>query len=103
MQLLLSLYQKLPTWLKNKYTISGIAFFLWLLIFNDYNLLFQWQKSKEIEDLKAKKIYYTKEIERVNQDKQELFSNTESLEKFARENYFMKRDSEDVFIIDFEK
>jgi len=100
MQKLIQFYQSLPTWLKNKYFITSVVFLLWLSIFNDYNLIFQWQKSKELAELKEKKAYFIKEIAQVNQDKKDLFSNTESLEKFAREKYFMKKDNEDIYLIE---
>lgn len=100
MQKLIQIYQSLPTWSKNKYFITSTLFLLWLLFFNDYNLIFQWQKSRELADLKAKKEFFKKEIEQVNQDKKDLFSNTESLEKFAREKYYMKKDNEDIFLIE---
>lgn len=100
MQKLIEIYQALPNWSKNKYFISSAFFLLWLLFFNDYNLVFQWQKSRELSDLRSKKEYFRKEIDKVNQDKKDLFSNTESLEKFAREKYFMKKDNEDLFLIE---
>ncbi len=100
MQKLIQFYQSLPSWLKNKYFITSVIYLLWILFFNDYNLIFQWQKSKELADLKAKKTYFIKEIAQVNQDKKDLFSNTESLEKFAREKYYMKKDNEDIYLIE---
>ncbi|MEI6312391.1 MAG: septum formation initiator family protein [Bacteroidota bacterium] len=100
MQKLIQFYQSLPSWLKNKYFITSVVYLLWILFFNDYNLIFQWQKSKELADLKDKKTYFIKEIAQVNQDKKDLFSNTESLEKFAREKYYMKKDNEDIYLIE---
>lgn len=100
MQRIIQFYQNLPPWSKNKYFISSILYLSWILFFNDYNLVFQWQKSKELTALISKKEYFRKEIDQVNQDKKDLFSNTENLEKFAREKYFMKRDSEDIYLIE---
>uniref|UniRef100_UPI0040471D09 hypothetical protein n=1 Tax=Mariniflexile sp. TaxID=1979402 RepID=UPI0040471D09 len=51
--------------------------------------------------MESEKEYYKKEIEK---DKKALkkLSTEEGLEKFAREEYYMKRDSEEIYIIEYE-
>ena len=100
MKMLIDIHNTMPSWSKNKYFVTSTLFIVWMLFFNDYNLIFQWQKSRELADLKSKKEYFAKEIAQVNQDKKDLFSNTQNLEKFAREKYFMKKDNEDLYLID---
>ena len=53
--------------------------------------------------LNNQKAYYTNEIEKVKEERKELFSSWENLEKFGREKYHMKRDSEDIYLIVEEK
>jgi cell division protein FtsB len=55
--------------------------------------------SAKLHSLENEKEYYEKKIEEVEQDRKELMTNKELLEKFAREKYLMKKESEDVFII----
>ena len=50
--------------------------------------------------MKNQQQYYQTEIKRIDNNLDELDTNNESLEKFARENYFFKNDDEDVFLID---
>lgn len=54
------------------------------------------QKRKNLEDLKE---YYLEKISEVKEDRDELFSSDELLEKYAREKYLMKKETEDLFIV----
>ena len=56
-------------------------------------------KSK-LSELKDQKEYYLQKIESVKKDREALLNNEELLEKFARENYLMKKPNEDVFIVE---
>jgi len=48
--------------------------------------------------LKSEKAYFNQEIEKTRNELEELTTNPVSLEKFAREQYYMKKDSEEVFV-----
>jgi cell division protein DivIC len=70
------------------------------MVFLDSNdLIDQFKLGMKLKNLEKQKTYYLEKIEEVNKDRQELFSNIELLEKFAREKYFMKRKSEDIYIL----
>jgi cell division protein FtsB len=100
MKKLIDFYTRLPAFIKNKYFVSITLFLVWMLFIDDYNMVFQWQKSRELAAIKEKKEYYEKEIQQVNQDRKDLFSSKANLEKYAREKYLMKRDDEDIFVIE---
>jgi cell division protein FtsB len=86
--------------IKNKYFLATVAFVL-LLISNDRNsILDQYRYQVELNEAKAKHEFYVKEIERLKKEKFELLGNQTKLEKFAREKYFMKKDDEEVFIME---
>jgi cell division protein FtsB len=86
--------------IKNKYFLATIAFML-LLILNDRNsIIDQYRYQVELNEAKAKHLFYTKEIERLKKEKFELLGDQSKVEKFAREKYFMKRDDESVFIME---
>lgn len=57
--------------------------------------------NKQIQGLEENKKYYQEEIEK---DKQniKLLKNPDQVEKYAREKYYMKKDSEDIYIVEFE-
>lgn len=93
------IYTRIPFLLKNKYSLTLIFFGSWLLFFDDNNLYSQYKLKHELNDLRDKKTFYIKEIAQVKADQHDLFTNQKTLEKFAREKYWMKRDNEDLFII----
>ena len=85
--------------LRNKYFLSVAAFVVWMLFFDKNDILAQYEFKSEVSKLQEEKDFYTTEIETVKKDLNELNSNLNTAEKFAREKYFMKKDNEDVFVI----
>ena len=90
-------------WIKNKYVIASIIFLLWVLFIDQNNLVERFQNLREKNRLENEKEYY---VEKKSEDAarlKELKTNNENLEKFAREQYYMKKKDEDVYIIIEEK
>lgn len=59
-----------------------------------------YKQYKELQDLSAQETFLKKEIVEMKRQKNELFSSDDKLEKYAREQYFFKRDNEDVYVIE---
>jgi len=89
----------IPAWVKNKYLISFAVFCVIILFLDKNDLLTQLDRKKELQGLNHSKAYYTREINKLEKVYQDLISDPRAIEKFARENYFMKRENEDLFII----
>lgn len=85
--------------LKNKYYLASILFLVWMFFFDPNDIITQVRHRIALDRINHDKEYYRTEIEKINKDLEELSSNKKQLEKFARENYLMKRDNEDIFII----
>jgi len=85
--------------LKNKYILSTLIFLVWLIIFDKNNMIDQVQKEQEYQKLKNEADYYEAEIKKARTERDELFTNDATLEKFAREKYFMKKENEELFIM----
>jgi cell division protein FtsB len=86
--------------LKNKYVIA-FAVFAFLMVFYDKNDIFvQMERQKELNELLKSKQFYEKENVILHKQLADLENNPAALEKFAREKLFMKKDNEDVFIVD---
>ena len=85
--------------IKNKYFLILVFFFLWLLMFDSNNLFDRYKQMKEFRQLRHDKNYYQKKIEEDTRKLKELETDSKSLEKFAREQYLMKKKNEDIFII----
>lgn len=85
--------------LKNRYLIVGTAALIWMLFFDQYALVSRMKLQSQIAELKRDRDFYQKEIVRINEEKEALFTDRFALERFAREKYFMKKDNEDLFIV----
>lgn len=90
--------EKIPAFLKNKYIITIIVFVVWLLFFDQNNFILQAQNKWDLWEMEEEKQYYLEVIEVTKNDLEELTSDMNSLERFAREKYLMKRDNEEVFV-----
>lgn len=84
---------------RNKYVLTALIFFLWLLVFDQNNLSERRKINLEYRELMDEKEYYLNKIEEDRNRIEELKTNDENLEKFAREQYLMKKENEDIFII----
>ncbi len=86
----------------NKYSISIVLFLVWVVFFDSNSAVFMYKQYNELKDLKKQEAFLAQEIEEMTKQKEELFSNDDMLEQYARENYFFKKDNEDVFVIEEE-
>ena len=95
---------KNKTWYKfllNMYVIVSLFFVIWMLFLDNYSYLDHRILNKEINELEDNKTYYQDEI-RKDKNQIKKLSNPAQIEKYAREKYYMKKDSEDIYIIEFE-
>jgi cell division protein FtsB len=90
---------KIPSFLRNKYLLTIIIFVVWILLLDTNNLIERYRQLSEIRKLKAEREYYIKKIEEDRRKLNELKTDNDNLEKFAREQYKMKRKDEDLYIV----
>ena len=83
----------------NKYFITFVLFFIYVVFFDEHNLIERWKSAKKIQQMEEEVEFYKAEIKATKQKTNELQSDNENLEKFAREQYRMKKENEDLFII----
>lgn len=84
---------------RNKYFVTALAFFIWIGIFDQNNLVERYRMYRQINELENQKEHYVEEIEQNNRKLKELQSNPANLEKFAREEYLMKKKNEVIFVV----
>ena len=89
--------------LKNKYVLTISVFAIWMLFFDQNNVVDRLRMASEIRQLEADREYYLEQIEKDSTRLHELTTNKENLEKYAREQFLMKKKNEDVFVIIEEK
>ncbi len=86
--------------LLNPYISVLIIFGIWMLFFDDNSLLFHQELDTIIDEKKTEIELYKTKIKKDKKDIHEL-SNKENLENFAREKYYMKKDKEEIYIIEY--
>ncbi len=85
--------------IRNKYVITFVGFYFWLLFFDQHSVWERKEHESTIESLEKEKAYFIEKIETDKNRIHELKTNRENLEKFAREQYLMKKENEDIFIM----
>jgi cell division protein FtsB len=86
---------------KNIFLLIFVVFAVWMLFFDANSWFIHHELNADIDKLEAEKEYYRKEIEKDRKAIKEL-SNDEGVERLAREKYYMKKDNEEIFIIEYE-
>jgi cell division protein FtsB len=82
-----------------KYLIVLMIAAVWMLFFDRYNLRSQQQVEAQIERLEQDRAHYQQAINALDYEVDQLFTDAEELERFARERYHMKRPNEDVYVV----
>jgi cell division protein DivIC len=95
----MKLLTHIPGFLKNKYFIAFAAFCIVILFLDKNDFLTQLDRRKELRELEQSKKHYTAEIAAERKELEALRTNPATLEKYAREKYYMKKDGEELFII----
>lgn len=83
----------------NAYWLVTIVFFALTFIMGDSSLYKRYTYDEKIRNLEKEIKHYQKEIEINSKKLNDLHTDKEGLERFAREEYFMKKPNEDVYII----
>ena len=84
---------------KNFYFLFFLCFVLWMTIIDSNGFINRYRLSDKLSELNSQKEFYVKEIDKVSLDKERFESDQELLEKYAREEYLMKKESEDIFYV----
>lgn len=90
---------KIPGILKNKYFVVILLFLVWLTFFDENNLIVHHRNKERLAVLKGQMEFYKEKIASDNQKIEELRSGRDNLEKYAREQFYMAKPDEDVFIV----
>lgn len=84
---------------KNFYFVFTVLFIVWMVLIDSNDIISHFKLRSKLSDLKDQKAYYQERKEKIQAEREELLSNYELLEKFARERYLMKRKTEDLYVI----
>ncbi len=92
---------KVVKFLSNRYVLILFLFLVWMVLFDENSFINHHELDKEIDKLEKSNNYYEKEMKHDKKIIKNL-ENPDSLERFAREEYKMKRKDEDIYIIEFD-
>ena len=95
----LKILDKIPPVFRNKFLLTIVAFIVWLVIFDSNNLVSRYKELSQLHKLRKEKVFYTEKIASDRKMLYELKTNNQYLEKFAREQYKMKKPDEDLYIV----
>jgi cell division protein DivIC len=85
----------------NVFVVILIPFIIWMLFFDENSYLVHRKFNNEIKDLETTISFYKTKIEKDKETIKKLEDSLE-LERFAREKYLMKKENEDIYIIEFD-
>jgi len=91
--------KKLLKYSRNFYVLASLLFLFWITFIDSNNLVNHFRLSQKLNQLEDQKEFYLEKKEKITAEREELMSNPELLEKFAREKYLMKKQTEDLYVI----
>jgi cell division protein FtsB len=86
--------------ISNKFFLTAVAFLAWSLYFDQNDWLSMRQKEKELKEINGNIKFLNDETAQMNKERDALKNDQEVLERYARENYRMKRETEDIYVVD---
>ena len=95
----LKIIEKIPPIFRNKFVLTIIFFIVWLVIFDSNNLISRCRELSQLYKLRKEKEFYTEKIVSDKKKLYELKTSNSNLEKFAREQYKMKKPDEDIYLV----
>jgi cell division protein DivIC len=95
----MKLLSRIPAWILNKYLLTGIFFVVWMVFFDDKDIGSDLVKRERLLELQKSEKQLTKAIKDSRNELVLLKTNAQTIEKYAREKYMMKKDNEDLFIV----
>lgn len=87
------------SFLRNKYLLTGTFFLVWMIFFNEKDLISDFKRKVKLKELQKSEQQLSLIIKETRQELGQLKNNARTIEKYAREKYLMKKDNEDLFII----
>jgi len=99
MSTVLNIWKKIKPFAKNKFILTILIFLIWILFFDRNNLIDRAKELRHLRQLEKDRKYYIERIDKDSKRLEQLKTNNKNLEKFAREQYLMKKDNEDIFVV----
>jgi cell division protein DivIC len=94
--------KEISKWILNRYIITIVLFMVWLVFFDENNLISQIQARGELNKLRAEKKYFSDKIDDYTFQLNALDTDPGFVEKYAREHYYFSKENEDIFVVELD-
>jgi cell division protein DivIC len=94
--------KEISKWILNRYIITIVLFIVWLVFFDENNLVSQLQARGELNKLRAEKKYFSDKIDDYTFQPNALDTDPGFVEKYAREHYYFSKENEDIFVVELD-
>jgi cell division protein FtsB len=94
--------KEISKWILNRYIITIVLFMVWLVFFDENNLISQIQARGELNNLRAEKKYFSDKIDDYTFQLNALDTDPGFVEKYAREHYYFSKENEDIFVVELD-
>ena len=84
---------------RHKYAVTVLLFAILIIFIDENSLIRRWQLTREEATLRREVSRYRAQYEEDTRKLNELTTDSEAIERIAREKYLMKKDNEDIFVI----
>ena len=92
--------KKVFSFITNKFLLTAVAFLAWMVYFDQNDWMAQQSRKKELNDLNDNIAYLHTEIAQMEKELEGMSKDPRVLEKYAREQYRMKKDDEDIYVFE---
>lgn len=92
-------YIKWLNYIFNRYTIISVCFIIWMIFFDQNSYFTHLELDKQINNLERDENYFKTRLEEEEKKLKVLTENPAEIERIAREKFYLKKDNEDIFII----
>ena len=83
----------------NKYVIVLVSFAVFMTLIGNQSMIHHFERAHDIDSLKTVRDSLRKKIEHTEHRIQAITTDKDSLERFARERYYMHTQEEEVYIV----
>lgn len=87
----------------NKYLIVGVFFLVWMVFFDQNSYFIHKELDNEIKKLNRDKNYYQEKLVKETIQINRMRRDSNEIERIAREKHYLKKENEDVFIVEEQK
>ena len=89
----------IPGWVRNKYFLTASFFIVWMIFFDMRDIASDYGRREKLKDLQKTERSLTQKIVETRKELDLLKTNAQTIEKYARDKYMMKKDNEEIFIM----